>query len=112
PASEAKERGLVRSLHPPEDLLAEARVIAGEIAANSAPVSVALTRQMLWRMLGAPHPVEAHRLDSALVYQSGGSPDARERIASFLEKRPPAFPQRVSRDMPPAYPWWRGKISS
>lgn len=105
-AAEAKERGLVRSLHAPEELLPAARAIAREIVDNTAPVSVALTRQMLWRMLGADHPMEAHKIDSRAVYARGQSADAREGVMSFLEKRAPAYPCTVSADMPEFYPWW------
>lgn len=105
-ASEAKERGLVRSLHAPQDLLPAARAIAAEIVANSAPISVALSRQMMWRLLGSPHPMDAHRLDSRLVQARGRSTDAREGIASFFAKRAPRFENRVSADMPPEFPWW------
>jgi enoyl-CoA hydratase/carnithine racemase len=105
-AAEAKERGLVRSLHPPEELLPAAQAIAREIANNTAPVSVALTRQMLWRMLGADHPMEAHKIDSRAVYARGQSADAREGVMSFLEKRTPSYPCTVSKDMPDFYPWW------
>lgn len=105
-AAEAEARGLVRSVHAPEDLLPAARALAAEIVANAAPVSVALTRQMLWRGLGSPHPMEAHRLDSVLVQARGTSADAREGISAFLDKRPPVFPGRLSADMPAAFPWW------
>jgi enoyl-CoA hydratase/carnithine racemase len=105
-AAEAKERGLVRSLHAPDELLPAARALAREIVDNTAPVSVALTRQMLWRMLGADHPMEAHRIDSRAVYARGQSADAREGVMSFLEKRAPAYPCTVSADMPDFYPWW------
>lgn len=103
---EALAAGLVRALHPPETLLAAAYAIAREIAENTAPVSVALTRQMLWRGLGMSHPMEAHRLDSRLVYARGRSADAAEGVASFLEKRKPVYPCKVSTDMPEIYPWW------
>jgi enoyl-CoA hydratase/carnithine racemase len=105
-AAEAKERGLVRSLHAPDELLPAARALAREIVDNTAPVSGALTRQMLWRMLGADHPMEAHRIDSRAVYARGQSADAREGVMSFLEKRAPAYPCTVSADMPDFYPWW------
>jgi enoyl-CoA hydratase/carnithine racemase len=90
----------------PEALLPAARELAREIADNTSAVSVALTRQMLWRMLGADHPRQAHRLDSLAMWYTGRSADAREGITSFLEKRPPKFTGRPSTDMPPFYPWW------
>ena len=105
-AQEALEGGLVRSLHAPDALLPAARALAREIADNAAPVSVALTRQMMWRMLGAAHPMEAHRVDSRAIYTRGAMPDAKEGVGAFLEKRPPRFEDSVSRDMPPFYPWW------
>ena len=80
--------------------------MAAEIVANSAPISVALTRQMMWRLLGSPHPMDAHRLDSDLVQALGKTPDAREGIASFFEKRAPRFQGKVSADMPAEFPWW------
>jgi enoyl-CoA hydratase/carnithine racemase len=100
PAAEALERGLVRSLHAPADLLAAARELAREIADNTAPVSVALTRQMLWRMLGADHPMQAHRVDSRGIQSRGASADAREGVESFLEKRAPVYPVKVSDGLP------------
>lgn len=106
PASEAKERGLVRSLHAPEDLLPAAHAIAREIVDNTAPVSVSLTRQMLWRMLGADHPMEAHKIDSRAIFARGKQPDAKEGVMSFLEKRTPTYPDKVSKDMPDFYPWF------
>lgn len=106
PASEAKERGLVRSLHAAEDLLPAAHAIAREIVDNTAPVSVALTRQMLWRMLGADHPMEAHKIDSRAIFSRGKQADAKEGVMSFLEKRTPTYPDKVSKDMPDFFPWW------
>ena len=106
-ADEALRGGLVRSVHAPEDLLDEAHRIAGEIAANTAPVSVALTRQMMWRMAGAEHPMMAHRIDSRAIAARGSSGDAAEGVASFLEKRPAQFPDKVSADMPGFFPWWQ-----
>jgi enoyl-CoA hydratase/carnithine racemase len=106
PASEALAGGLVRSVHPDGELLAAAQELAREIADNTAPVSVALSRQMLWRMLGADHPMEAHKVDSRGIYERGMSADVAEGVTSFLEKRPAAFPQRVSDGMPSFYPWW------
>jgi enoyl-CoA hydratase/carnithine racemase len=105
-ADEALRGGLVRSVHPPDQLLPAARVLAEEIAANAAPVSVALTRQMMWRMLGADHPIEAHKVDSRGVYSTGRSSDAFEGVSAFLEKRPPAWGMKPSSDMPEWYPWW------
>lgn len=105
-ADEALRGGLVRSVHEPDGLLAEAYGIAREIATHAAPVSVALSRQMLWRMLGAGHPMEAHRVDSRAIAAAGRSADAREGVTAFLEKRDPSFSMRPSRDMPPFYPWW------
>jgi len=104
PASEALAGGLVRSVHPADELLPAARAIAAEIAENTAPVSVALTRQMLWRMLGAAHPMDAHKVDSRGILSRGASPDAREGVVSFLEKRPPAFPVKVSDGLPDIFP--------
>lgn len=106
-AQEALAGGLVRSLHEPDDLLPAARALAGEIAANTAPVSVAMTRQMLWRLSAADHPMAAHRIDSRAIQARGQSADAREGIASFLEKREPRYPDRVSADMPAFFPWWQ-----
>ena len=105
PAQEAFDRGLVRSLHAPGDLLPAARTLALELTQHSAPVSVAMTRQMLWRMAGAEHPMHAHRLDSRAIQARGRSSDAREGVASFLEKRPALWPDRVSRDMPGFLDW-------
>jgi enoyl-CoA hydratase/carnithine racemase len=109
PASEAKERGLVRSLHAPEDLMPAAHALAREIADNTAPVSVTLTRQMLWRMLGADHPMEAHKIDSRAIFARGKQADAKEGVMSFLEKRTPSYPDKVSKDMPDFYPWWQDR---
>jgi enoyl-CoA hydratase/carnithine racemase len=105
-AQEALAGGLVQTVVAPDDLLPSARRIAREMTDHSAPVSVALIRQMMWRMLGADHPMEAHRIDSRGVYERGRSADAREGVAAFLEKRPARFPNRVSADMPPYFPWW------
>jgi enoyl-CoA hydratase/carnithine racemase len=107
PASEALAGGLVRSVHPADELLPTARALALEIAENTAPVSVALSRQMLWRMLGADHPMEAHKVDSRGIAERGPSDDAREGVVSFLEKRPPQFPLKVSVDLPDIFPGWQ-----
>ncbi len=107
PASEALAAGLVRSVHKPKKLLDEARALALEIAENTAPVSVALSRQMMWRMLGAGHPMVAHQVDSRGIAERGRSDDAREGVLSFLEKRPPAFPVLVSDGLPEIFPGWQ-----
>ncbi len=103
-AREALAAGLVRSVHPDAELLDAAREIAAEIVANTAPVSVALARRMLWTMLGATHPMEAHRADSRGMFARGQSADVREGVASFLEKRPPHFSDRVSDGLPELFP--------
>ena len=105
-AQEALDRGLVRSLHTPDDLLPAARALAREIADHTAPVSVALTRQMLWRMAGADHPMKAHRVDSRAIQSRGQSADVREGVSAFLEKRPAVYTDQVSTDMPAFFPWW------
>ncbi len=107
PASEAHEKGFVRSVHAPDDLLAAANALAREIADNTAPVSVAITRQLIWRMAGAAHPMEAHRADSRGIQARGKSGDAREGVTSFLEKRPARYPDKVSSDLPDIWPHWR-----
>ena len=105
-AEEAHAAGLVRSVHPQAELLDAARALAREIADNASPVSVAMTRAMLWRNSALPHPMDAHRVDSRAIYRLSKSADAKEGVQSFLEKRPPAFPGKVSSDMPDFYPWW------
>jgi enoyl-CoA hydratase/carnithine racemase/RimJ/RimL family protein N-acetyltransferase len=105
-ATEALEGGLVRSLHPKAELLDEANALAREISDNAAPVSVALARRMLWRMLGAEHPMLAHRADSRGMFYRGRSADAAEGIAAFLEKRPADFPDKVSGGLPDIMPGW------
>ena len=106
PAGEALAAGLVRSVHPDDELLDAAREVAAEIVDRAAPVSVALSRQMLWRMLGADHPMEAHQIDSRGVFSTGQGADAREGVMAFLEKREPRWSMRPSADMPEWYPWW------
>jgi len=109
-AREALDGGLVRSLHAPEDLLPAAYALAREIADNTAPVSIALTRAMLWRLSAAEHPMEAHKIDSKAIYHRARSADAKEGIASFLEKRDPAYPDKVSADLPDFFPWWEEPV--
>ncbi|MGE5565637.1 MAG: crotonase/enoyl-CoA hydratase family protein [Parcubacteria group bacterium] len=106
PAQEALDRGLVRSLHEPGDLLPAAKALAREIADNTAPVSIALTRQMLWRGAGLRHPMDAHMADSRAIQARGASGDAKEGVTSFLEKRAPAYPNKVSADLPDIWPEW------
>ncbi len=105
-AQEALDRGLVGSLHPQGELMDAARELAREIADNTSAVSVAMTRAMLWRLSATDHPMMAHRIDSRSIYRLGRSEDSKEGVRSFLEKRPPAFPDTVSADMPDFYPWW------
>ena len=104
-AEEALARGLVRSLHEPADLLGAAQALAREMTRHSAPVSVALTRQLLWRMAGAAHPMDAHRLDSRAIQSRGQSQDVREGVGAFLEKREAVWPDRVSTDLPGFFDW-------
>lgn len=106
-SEEARDSGLVSELLEPAALLRRARELAAEITENAGAVSVALARALVWRMLGAPGPEVAHRLESKAIWYMGQSADAEEGVTSFLEKRRPAFPLRVSCDMPPFYPWWK-----
>jgi enoyl-CoA hydratase/carnithine racemase len=103
-AQEAYDKKLISELLEPDQLLLRARQIAAEIVKNTSSVSVALCRQMMWQMLGANHPMEAHVTESRSLNWIFGMPDAREGIKSYLEKRPPAFPMKLSKDMPPFYP--------
>lgn len=105
-APEALDKGLVRSLHEPEDLLPAARKLAKEFADQTSSLSIALIRNMMWKMLGADHPVVAHNIDSRGVNAMGKSADAKEGVVSFLKKRPAEFPGKVSTDMPEFFPWW------
>ena len=105
-AREALAGGLVRSVHPKDELLGAARALAVEIAENAAPVSAALARRLLWTMLGAEHPMLAHRADSRGMFYRGQSADVVEGVTSFLEKRPPQFSDRVSDGLPDVLPGW------
>ena len=105
-AQEALEAGLVRAVYPPGEVLGAARELAREIADNTAPVSVALARKLMWTMLGAEHPMIAHRADSRGMFYRGQSADAQEGITSFLEKRAPEFPDRISDGLPDIMPGW------
>jgi enoyl-CoA hydratase/carnithine racemase len=107
PAQEALAGRLVSKVVPADELLPTARALAREIAAKTAPVSIALIRQMMWRMLGADDPMEAHKVDSRGIYARGRSDDVKEGVVSFLEKRPANFRNKVSSDMPDYFPWWR-----
>jgi len=106
PASEALAGRLVSRVVPPEELLATARALAREIATKTAPVSIALIRQMMWRMSGADDPMEAHKVDSRGIYNRGRSADVKEGVTAFLEKRQAQFKDKVSSDMPDYFPWW------
>ena len=108
-AAEAKAGGLVRSVHAPEDLLHAAKTLALEIAENTSAISVAMTRAMMWRLMSADHPMEAHKIDSRAIYRLSRGADAAEGIASFLDKRRPMYPGKVSADMPDFYPWWEDR---
>jgi enoyl-CoA hydratase/carnithine racemase len=103
-AEEALRGGLVRSVHPKGEVVGVARQLAREIADNAAPVSVAIARRLLWDMLGASHPMDAHRADSRAIFARGQSADVVEGVTSFLEKRPPAFTDRVSDGLPELFP--------
>lgn len=99
-AQEALRGGLVRDVVAPDELIPCATALAREIAEHTAPVSVAITRQLMWRMLGAAHPLDAHRADSRAIFLRGRSGDAAEGVTSFLEKRPARFPDKVSDGLP------------
>lgn len=108
-SEEALTAGLIRSLHAPEQLLPSAYALATEFVDNASAVSIAMIRHMMWRMLGAPHPIDAHEIDTAGIAALGKSNDAREGISAFLEKRTPNFSDRVSQNMPSFFPWWQDR---
>lgn len=108
-AKEAEDINLVSEVLPKGQLIERALAVANEFTAESSQISIALTRQMMWRMLGADDPMEAHKIDSRGVFELGQSGEAIEGVKSFLEKRPPSFPGKVSKDMPSFYPWWDEK---
>src|SRR6202041_448533 len=107
PAEEALEGGLIKKIYKPDQLIPAARALAREIADNTSQVSVALIRQMLWKMAGADHPMEAHKVDSRGIFARGSSAGGKKGVASLLEKRPAKFPDKVSKDMPSYFPWWQ-----
>ncbi|MBK6657657.1 MAG: crotonase/enoyl-CoA hydratase family protein [Proteobacteria bacterium] len=106
PAAEALAARLVNEMLAPEELLPRARAIATEIVENTSAVSITMIRHMMWRMLSEDHPMAAHRIDSRSIYELGQGADAKEGVSSFLDKRAPKFPGKVSRDMPDFFPWW------
>ena len=108
-AEEALEAGLIRSVHEKDDLLPAARALAQEFVQGSSKVSNAVLRHMMWRMLGADHPMEAHKIDSRGIFHLGQGADAHEGVTSFLEKRPAEFSLKTSEDMPEFFPWWEDR---
>lgn len=104
-AEEALNGGLISEMVAPEDLMPTARAIAAEIAENTSATSVALSRQLMWTMLGADHPMESHKVESKLIHWAGRMPDSKEGVESFLEKRKPDFQMKVSEDLPDFFPW-------
>jgi enoyl-CoA hydratase/carnithine racemase len=105
-AQEALDAGLVKSVHPAGEVLDVAKALVAEIAKGSAPVSAVVSRGLLWRMLGADHPMVAHRADSEAISDLGRKADAKEGVTAFLEKRTPDWKLSPSTDMPATYPWW------
>jgi enoyl-CoA hydratase/carnithine racemase len=108
-ADEALRGGLVSEVVAPDALLARAKEIAREMTEETSPIAVALTRQLLWRFAGAPAPFELLAIDKPMSIERGAHADVREGVQAFLDKRKPAFPGRVSADMPSQYPWWDGE---
>ena len=108
-ANEAREIKLISEVTSGETLISRALELSEEFTAKTSSISIALTRQMMWRMLGADHPMEAHKIDSRAVYALGKSGEASEGIKSFFEKRSPNFPGKLTEDLPDFYPWWDEK---
>lgn len=106
-AQEALQLNLVSSIHDSEKLLSNALDITKKMVQNSAPVSISLTRQMLWRSLESSGPYDAHVIESKAIDSRGASEDAKEGVSSFLGKRPAEFKNKVSSDMPEFFPWWK-----
>ncbi|MEZ5998116.1 MAG: enoyl-CoA hydratase-related protein [Hyphomonas sp.] len=105
-AEDALEGGLISEIHSPEELLPAAKRIVEDIARTTAPVSVALVRQLLWRFGPAEHPFDLLKLDGKFAMALGAASDVKEGVSAFLEKRVPNFPGKVTTDMPEGFPWW------
>jgi enoyl-CoA hydratase/carnithine racemase len=105
-AEEALKGRLISAIYKHDQLMPHAHKLAVEIRDNTAPVSIALIRQMMWRLSATDHPMKAHKVDSKVIYARGSSDDVKEGVTAFLEKRPAKFQQTVSKDMPPFFPWW------
>ena len=106
-SQEALDISLISSIHKSENLMNDAKKIAQDLIEKSAPVSIAITRQMLWRSFGQANPYEAHVIESKAIDSRGASDDAKEGVNSFLEKRPAKFKNLISSDMPDFFPWWK-----